>query len=338
MKDNKIGWGIMGPGRIGKEFAESLAYVPDGYVAAAGSRSLERAQAFCDTYGGKAYGSYAELVQDPDVDIIYVATPHPQHLECVKLAAAAGKAILCEKPFSVNLKQTKEMIQAAKDNNVFLMEGLWSRFFPAWRYVQEVIKSGRLGKVVNVHACTGWNLGPDYPKENRLLNPELAGGALLDGGVYSIASMIVSTGLREMPKKLDSIIRFTDTGVDEHTMALLEFENGVTAELICGLHRREHGSIIECENGIIEIPRHRNPDTIIVKSNPVVGYARILWDEEVKNFPYESEGFQYEAAVVQDCFRKGLKECPEVTHAETLFISELCDTIRAQNNFRYPFE
>ena len=338
MKDGRIGWGIMAPGRIGREMAESLKLVPDGYVAATGSRSLERAEAFAGIYGGKAYGSYEELCADPDVDIIYVATPHPAHLEGVKTAAAAGKAILCEKPFSVNLGQTKEMLQAAYDNDIFLMEGLWSRFFPAWRYVSEVIASGRLGKVVNVHACTGWNLIPDYPKDGRLLNPELAGGSLLDGGVYSIASMIVSSGHREMPEELESIMTFTDTGVDDTTMMMLKYADGMTAQLTSGLHRSEHRSVIECEKGIIEIPRHRNPDTVIIRYEPTVGYAKFDWNVEEKHFPYQSFGFQYEAAVVQDCVRKGLKECPEVTHAETLFISELCDTVRGQNGFRYPFE
>ncbi len=141
----KIGWGILGPGRIGRDFAASLRYVPDGYVAAAGSRSLERSRAFCREFGGTAYGSYRELVEDPAVDIVYVAVPHPMHEAAVKLASDAGKAVLCEKPFAVNRAQAASMFEHAAANGTFLMEGLWSRFFPAWTYVRQLLRSGEAG-------------------------------------------------------------------------------------------------------------------------------------------------------------------------------------------------
>ena len=343
MSKEKFGWGILGPGRIGKDFAESIELLDDAYVAASGSRSLARSKEFCDRFGGTPYGSYEEMVKDPDVDIVYVATPHPMHEEHVILAAEAGKDILCEKPFAVNKKQAENMFAAAKANNVFLMEGLWSRFFPAWRYVKELITSGELGAVTGVYASTGWGCPPGWLKDdNRLLDPNLAGGALLDGGVYSLASMTVATGKIEKPKKVEGTIRFSHTGVDAETNMMIQFEDGLTAMLLCGLYRREFFTNIALERGNIIIPRHRNPTTVQIEriSNPeseIIPFRRAT-DKIEKSFPYEREGFQFEAAVVQDCIRKGLKICPEVPPEETLMLAEICDKIRADNGFVYPFE
>lgn len=337
---DKIGWGILGPGRIGRDFAMSLRYVPDGYVAAAGSRDLGRSEAFCREFGGRAYGSYEELVQDPDVDVIYVAVPHPMHEAAVKLASDAGKAVLCEKPFAVNQDQARSMFACAEKNGTFLMEGLWSRFFPAWQYVKGLLASGELGRVVNITSLTGWALDPTVlPASDRLLDPELAGGALLDGGVYSMAAMTVGMGRLEEPTEFYSSVQFASTGVDAESTILMRFADGMTANLMCGLYRKEFETTISCENGSIVIPRHRNPDTVIVKAKPRVGPARIDWDDQrVLRFPYECEGFQYEAAVVQRCLREGLTSCPDVTPEETLLIAGLCDRVRKNAGFRYPFE
>ncbi len=339
MKD-KLGWGILGPGRIGRDFAKSLRYVPDAYVAAAGSRSLERSEAFCREFGGRAYGSYLELVQDPDVDIVYVAVPHPMHEAAVRLASDAGKAVLCEKPFAVNRREAEAMFDCAAKNGTFLMEGLWSRFFPAWKYVKTLLDSGELGRVVNITSLTGWGHDPKrLPAEDRLLDPALAGGALLDGGVYSLAAMIVGMGRLEEPTEFYSTVQFASTGVDAETTMLMRFADGMTANLMCGLYRKEFETTITCEEGSIWIPRHRNPDTVVVKSKPRVGYAQIDWDDErTLRFPYACEGFQYEAAVVQDCVRRGWTTCPDVLPEETLLIAGLCDRAREAANFRYPFE
>lgn len=336
----RLGWGILGPGRIGRDFAKCLEYVPDAYVAAAGSRDPARSREFCRTFGGTAYGSYEELVQDPNVDIIYVAVPHPMHESAVKLASDAGKAVLCEKPFAVNRAQAESMFDYARRNGTFLMEGLWSRFFPAWRYVKELLESGELGKIVNITSLTGWGHDPKVLAESdRLLDPNLAGGALLDGGVYSLAAMTVAMGRLEEPTEFYSTVKRASTGVDAESTMLMRFADGMTANLMCGLYRKEFETTIACENGIVVIPRHRNPDTVIVRSKPRVGYAQIEWEEEkVLKFPFACEGFQYEAQVVQQCVRDGLKTCPEVTPEETLYIAGLCDHVRRNAGFYYPFE
>lgn len=336
----RLGWGILGPGRIGRDFAKCLAYVPDAYVAAAGSRSLARSEEFCREFGGKAYGSYEELVQDPDVDIIYVAVPHPMHAAAVKLASDAGKAVLCEKPFAVNRKQAEEMFACAAKNGTFLMEGLWSRFFPAWKYVQQLLAEGSLGSIVNITSSTGWGHNPKIlPESDRLLDPALAGGALLDGGVYSLAAMTVAMGRLEEPVEFYSTVSPASTGVDAESTILMRFAGGMTANLMCGLYRKEFETVIACENGIITIPRHRNPDTVLVKAKPRVGYASIEWDEQkTLHFPFACEGFQYEAQVVQRCVWEGLTVCPEVPPEETLLIAKFCDQVRSKAGIRYPFE
>lgn len=336
----KIGWGILGPGRIGRDFAASLRYVPDGYVAAAGSRSLERSRAFCREFGGTAYGSYRELVEDPAVDIVYVAVPHPMHEAAVKLASDAGKAVLCEKPFAVNRAQAASMFEHAAANGTFLMEGLWSRFFPAWTYVRQLLRSGELGRVVNVTSLTGWGVDPKaLPPTDRLLDPALAGGALLDGGVYSLAAMTVAMGRLEEPTEFFSSVLPASTGVDAESTLFLRFADGMTANLMCGLYRREFRTVITCEEGSILIPRHRNPDMVLVGSRPQVHCDQSYWqDHRVMRFPFPGEGFQYEAAAVQEWVRAGLTVSPEVPPEETLLISGLCDRVRAAAGIVYPFE
>jgi len=337
----KIGWGFVSTGWISTEFAEGVRdEVPDGYVAAVGSRDLKKAEAFAEKYGGKPYGSYKEMFEDPDVDVVYVATPHPIHMENVIMAAEHGKNILCEKPFAVNRKQAQAMFDAAKANDVFIMEGLWSRFFPAWRYVSELLASGELGPVCSIDAATCWggmrSAEPRY--EHRLWRPDLAGGSLLDAGVYSLASASVALGGMQMPKNIYSTLRKTVTNVDGDVDMLLEFENGVTAHLISSLFRRNFETTIYCEKGQIHIPRHRNPNSVTV-TRVLHKDGRYAGTETVtRDFPYRSHGFQFEAMVVQDCLRKGLRTCPQVPPEETLINMLICDTVRERGGLKYPFE
>ncbi len=336
----KIGWGILGPGRIGRELADSLKYVPDAYVAAAGSRSLERSTEFCNEFGGTPYGSYEELCSDPNVDVIYVAVPHPMHEAAVKLAAEHGKNILCEKPFACSKASAERMFGYARDNGVFIMEGLWSRYFPAWKYARELITSGEMGRVRYVNSCTGWFIWPDYPKDGRLLNPDLAGGALLDAGLYSFTAMTVGTGLLEEPVDFHSNVIFTDTGVDETSEVYMHFANGMSAMLMCSLNRRDFGTTFVCDKGIVEVPSHRCPDTVHVKmDHKFIPGKGVVWENEfTRRFPFDGFGFQFEVEEVQKCLREGLLTCPSVTPEETLMYMGWCDRIRSKANFVFPFE
>ena len=334
IEEKRIGWGILGLGRIANTFADCLQYVSDGYVAAAGSRSIEKSREFCEKFGGTPYGSYAEMLKDPDVDVVYVATPHMVHEENVVAAAEAGKAILCEKPFSINSGQTRRMIDAAKANDVFLMEGLWSRFFPAWQYAKKLVHSGDIGAVEAIHSTTCWGK-KDLDASNRLLNPDLSGGALLDAGIYSLAANTFIMGT-ETPK-VSSTMRIGCTGVDETTSLMLDY-GGKTASLItCSIFGWSFNTVIICEKATVYIPRHRNPDTVIIRKR-IQGIPVVKGEEEALSFPFENEGFQFEAAHVQECLRKGLKESPEAPLAETMLLSQICTEVRERAGFVYPFE
>ena len=341
----KIGWGFVATGRIAKDFAECIALLDDCYVAAVGSRTIESAKRFTDVYGGKPYGSYEEMMQDPDVDIVYIATPHMLHEENVIMAAKHGKHILCEKPFAVNRPQAERMFAAAKEAGVFIMEGLWSRFFPVWQEAKRILESGELGKLISIDAATCWGArrGPEgFPPDDRRIDPNLAGGALLDAGIYVLAATSVAIGgMTKMPKKIFSTMRFEDSGVDSDTDMLLELDDGVTAHLVCSLHRRNHEVTIYCENGSIHIPLHRCPKMLTVTHRRAVqGMPSYMDGSEAVTIeiPYQKYGFQFEAEAVHDCLRKGLLTCPQVTPEETLTLIGICDQIRKEHGFRYPFE
>lgn len=341
----KIGWGFVGTGRIAKDFAECLGLLDDCYIAAVGSRTMESAKRFTDVYGGKPYGSYEEMMQDPDVDVVYIATPHMVHEENVIMAAKYGKNILCEKPFTINRPSAERMFRAAEEAGVFIMEGLWSRFFPAWQEARRVLQSGELGELISIDAATCWGArrGPGgFPADDRRIDPNLAGGALLDAGIYVLAAASVAVGgLTYMPEKILSTMRFEESGVDSDTDMLLKLHDEVTAHLVCSLHRRNHEVHIYCEEGSIYIPSHRNPRSVTVTHRQHVEGVPSYFDGNISvttDLPYLKSGFQFEAAAVHECLRKGLRTCPQVPPEETLTLIGICDKIREEHGFKYPFE
>jgi predicted dehydrogenase len=203
-----IRWGILGPGRIAHKFAQSVKCIEDAEITAVGSRSIERAAQFATEYSiSRAYGSYIDLASDPDVDIIYVAAPHPAHFECALLCLKAGKAVLCEKPFTLNASETKVLIKTAGASKLFLMEAMWMRYLPAIVKVRELLAQGTIGEVRMIKADFG-NRIPWEPA-GRLLNPELGGGALLDVGIYpiSFASMVLGPS----PTKITGVAYLGET-------------------------------------------------------------------------------------------------------------------------------
>jgi len=334
---DKIRWGILGPGKIAITFARCLRELPDAEIAAVGSRSYERSKSFCEQFGGTPYGSYKEMVEDPNVDIVYVATPHHLHEEHAILAANAGKAILCEKPFAVNEKQTRSMFAAAKANNVFIMEGLWSRFFPAWEFVVDLMKKNKLGELIEIQSSTSWGALPStLDPGDRLLDINTAGGSLLDAGIYSLASTTLIMG-DEKPSEIYSITKIGKTGVDEHDAILLNYNSGPYAKISCGIMGYLHETNIICEYGTITVPRHRNPDRVLVRDSQT-GERWSRGSIVEYHFPYNDEGFQFEAKAVQECYRQGLKECPQVKYNETIVLMQICDQIRKNAGLVYPFE
>lgn len=177
-----INWGILGPGKIAHKFVQALQTIDEVKITAVGSRDKDRAEAFSRQYGiEKSYGSYEELASDPDTDIIYVATPHPFHKECVELCLNSGKAVLCEKPFTLNARDTRELAELAREKKLFLMEAMWTRFFPVTKKVRQWLNEGAIGDLQVLRAEFGF--GGEHDPKGRLLNPELGGGALLDLGI-----------------------------------------------------------------------------------------------------------------------------------------------------------
>ena len=320
-------WGILGPGGIARAFARDLQSLAGHSVAAVGSRTLSNAQEFVSTFGGKAYGSYEELVADESVDAIYVATPHPAHKENVVLALNAGKPVLCEKPFAVNAQEAQEMVAAAAANNVALMEAMWSRFLPHYALVREIVASGILGKILTVHADHGQRLADQNIP--RLVDPLLAGGALLDLGIYpvSFAHMILGN-----PTKITASGVLTDRGVDGQTSMIFDYASGAQAVLnTTMLEQTPCRAVVAGVNGWLEIDRvFYSPTSMRVT----------LFDGTVKQYPntYVGHGIREQAEEFKQLVLSGKQQNELLNWKDTVDIMKTLDTVRSQIGLRYPFE
>ena len=320
-------WGILGPGGIARAFAKDLQLLEGHEVAAVGSRTLTNAQEFAKTFGGTAYGSYEELVADPTVDAIYVATPHPSHKENVITALNAGKPVLCEKPFAVNAHEAREMVAAAEKNGVALMEAMWARFLPHYADVREIIASGVLGQILTVQADHGQRLADrNIP---RLVEPSLAGGALLDLGIYpvSFAHMILGN-----PAKITASAVLTDKGVDAQTSMIFDYADGAQAILTTTMiEQTPCRAVVAGVNGWLEIDRtFYNPTSMRV----------VLFDGSVTQYPhtYTGHGLREQAEAFKKLVQSGKNQSEILTWKDTVDIMGTLDAVRSQIGLRYPFE
>ena len=320
-------WGILGPGGIARAFAKDLQLLEGHEVAAVGSRTLSNAQEFAKTFGGTAYGSYEELVVDPTVDAIYVATPHPSHKENVITALNAGKPVLCEKPFAVNAHEAREMVAAAEKNGVALMEAMWARYLPHYADVREIIASGVLGQILTVQADHGQRLADrNIP---RLVEPSLAGGALLDLGIYpvSFAHMILGN-----PAKITASAVLTDKGVDAQTSMIFDYADGAQAILTTTMiEQTPCRAVVAGVNGWLEIDRtFYNPTSMRV----------VLFDGSVRQYPhtYTGHGLREQAEVFKQLVQSGKNQSEILTWKDTVDIMGTLDAVRSQIGLRYPFE
>ena len=320
-------WGILGPGGIARAFAKDLQLLEGHEVAAVGSRTLSNAQEFAKTFGGTAYGCYEELVADPTVDAIYVATPHPSHKENVITALNAGKPVLCEKPFAVNANEAREMVAAAEKNGVALMEAMWARFLPHYADVREIIASGVLGQILTVQADHGQRLADrNIP---RLVEPSLAGGALLDLGIYpvSFAHMILGN-----PAKITASAVLTEKGVDAQTSMIFDYADGAQAILTTTMiEQTPCRAVVAGVNGWLEIDRtFYNPTSMRV----------VLFDGSVTQYPhtYTGHGLREQAEVFKQLVQSGKNQSEILTWKDTVDIMGTLDAVRSQIGLRYPFE
>jgi len=325
---DKIRWGLIGLGLISRKFAKGLAFAPDAEVYAVASRSQEKADAFGAEFGAaNCYGSYEDLANDPNVDVAYIGTPNNYHLEHTLLCLKASKHVLCEKPFAVNEKEAQVMIDCAREKNLFLMDAFWTRYFPAMVKLRELLADKVIGDVMLVTADFGGR-GPVVP-EKRHFNPDLAGGAMLDVGSYCLqfASMVYG----KQPQDIVSQVAIGETGVDELSVVVCRYSDYEMATLTSALRLgTPHEARVMGTEGYIAIPDFWHPSELTVVRR---GDA-----PETLRFPYEGEGFQFEAIEVGDCIRAGATESAVYPLDETLAIMRTLDRIRDSWGLRYPFE
>lgn len=323
-----VKWGILGIGNIAHKFVEALNSIDFAEIVAVGSRSMERADAFAKQYGiENAYGNYDGLVNNPEVEIIYVATTHPSHKDCVLMCLKAGKAVVCEKPFTINAKESEELIKYARQAKLFLMEAMWTRYLPAIKKVREIVDSKIIGEINLVKADFGFRC--DWNPKSRILNPDLGGGALLDIGIYiiSFASMVFKT----QPIKISSMAHIGETGVDEEFSCILGYKEGKMAVLTGAIRTNTpHDAWIIGTKGRIFIPDFWHATSILIYLD-----GR---DVEKLEIPTDSAEFSYEALEAMRCLREGMLESDIMPLDETLSIMQTMDQIRAQWGLKYPME
>ncbi|HBQ65208.1 MAG TPA: dehydrogenase [Clostridiales bacterium] len=328
MKD-RIGWGFIGAGGIAGRFMSGMQQVPEAALVAVGSKTPGKGEAFTAKYGGQAVDSYEEVVAHPDVDVVYIATPHTFHLEHTLLALSAGKAVLCEKPMAPSAAQVRAMMETASAKGLYLMEAMWTRFFPVMQRVREWLAAGEIGQIQYVTADFGFGGGGKENPASRLFSPDLAGGSLLDVGVYTLAFAFMAFGRR--PNRIVSLSDPASTGVDGRMGCLLGYEGGGIASLFSAVTTTtpQEARIIGA-NGIITIPGFWHPRS--------VSLARKGQPAEEFRSDHPAEGFQFEIEAVHEDLRAGRLENAVMPLQESLAIAETMDALRAQWGLRYPFE
>ncbi len=325
---DRIRWGIISTGSIAHKFAHGLAALKDAELVAVGSRSKESADRFGEELSvPHRHASYDALAQDPNVDVVYIGTPHPYHKDNTLLCLNNDKAVLCEKPFAINSAEVAEMVACARDRKLFLMEAMWTHYFPAMAKVRELIGEGAIGEVRLLEAkfCfrSGWN------PEGRLLDPELGGGALLDVGVYTVALAYMI--FDRSPIHITSMAHIGETGVDEQASVLLGYDDGAIANLTCAVRTTtSHEAVIYGTDGWIEIPPlFWQPDRIILNSKG---------KEETMTFDRLGNGYSFEAVEVMTCLREGKLESEIVPLDRSIAVMDTMDKVRAQWGLKYPME
>lgn len=327
---------ILGAGKIAVAMAKTLAGLervdggeigekPRRYAVAA--RDLGRAKAFAEQYGfEKAYGSYLEMVCDPEVELVYVATPHSHHAEHVKLCLEHGKHVLCEKAFTANAKQAEEILKLAEEKGLLLTEAIWTRYMPSRKMISDLVERGAIGTPYMLTA----NLGYVISDKERLVDPALAGGALLDVGIYPItfARMVFGSDIKE----IRSAAVLTDRGVDAQNSMTFIYEDGKMAVLHSSMMMRsDRKGIIMGDAGYLEVDNINNPHVIRIFD---------LQDNllESHQVPEQITGYEYQVISSVKAIREGHLECPEMPHEETMAVMELMDGLRAEWGVKYPFE
>lgn len=318
---------ILAPGGIANCMTEAVSGLKEVERYAVASRSLERAQVFADKWGfSKAYGSYEEMLEDPQVELVYVATPHSHHYQYAKMCLEHGKHVLVEKAFTVNAVQAQELISLAEEKGLLLAEAIWTRYMPSRKMIDDLVESGVIGKVTSLTA----NLGYVLPHVDRLQNPELAGGALLDLGVYPINFALMA--FHSEIKEVISSAVMSPRGIDWMNSITLIFEDGRMAVLHSDmLAQTDRQGVINGDKGYIEVQNINNCEEIRVFDLERKMTARYQVPEQIN-------GYEYEVIACMEAIREGKSECPQMPHAETLRVMKLMDQIRESWGMKFPCE
>ena len=324
----RIHWGILATGKIADAFATALRQLDDAELVAVGSRGAASAEEFGERHGiPHRHPSYEALAADPQVDVVYVATPHSLHRDNTLLCLEAGKAVLCEKPLGVNAAQVREMIDAARRRRLFLMEAIWTRFHPASRRWRELVAEGRIGEPSLVRASFCMR-APRRPG-SRLFEPTLAGGALLDVGIYTIELAQAAYGTR--PQRISGLAHLGPTGVDERSGTVLDFGDGRLAVLTSASRTRApNDALIAGDRGWVRLhDPFWHPQRLTVASGD---------ERQELELPYRGNGYVDEAEEVGRCLAAGELESAVMPLDDSLAIAETLDRIRAEWGLAYPME
>jgi predicted dehydrogenase len=327
MEDGPLRWGILAPGNIANRFAQAFEVVEHGVLFGVASRELSRAEEFAKQYNiPNTYDSYQALIDSDDIDVVYIASPHRFHFQLIKSCLLAGKPVLCEKPLCVTAKEAAELIELSKKTKTFLMEALWTRCLPVWHEVKKWIDDGRIGDVVTMQSSFGF-VFPDDPN-NRLYNLNLAGGALLDTGIYNIA--MSDFVMQKAPLAVHSAVEKSVTDVDKRTTGLLDY-GSATSSFTCTL-------VSELSNSFAI---YGTQGSIVVDANFWEGQGAQLnplgGDSLVSDLPYRKNGFEYQIDEVHKCLQTGKLESPNVSHEFTLRTAKIMDKILTDGGVDYPF-
>ncbi|MBE5951236.1 MAG: Gfo/Idh/MocA family oxidoreductase [Lachnospiraceae bacterium] len=319
--------GVLGTGGIVRSVTPTLQRMKDIECYAIASRTLERAEKAAEEYSyEKAYGNYEELVADPLVELVYVATPHSRHYDDMKLCIAHGKPVICEKSFTMNAKQAKEIRELAKEAGVFVTEAIWPRYMPSRTLIQDTIDSGIIGTVSTLTA----NLSYIISGVKRIQDPELAGGALLDVGVYGINFALMHFG--EEIERIESSVQMTETGVDAMESITIFYKNGRMAVLTHGIYgRSDRKGIFYGDKGYIIVENINNPQSVTVYDTE---------DRLVKQIPVPEQisGYEYQFEECRRCIAEKKTESDSMPLKDSVYMMELMDRLRAQWGLVYPQE
>jgi len=322
-----INWGILAPGNIANSFAEALRGVPSARLYSVASRDVGRARAFAQLHNfDTSADSYEALIKDPNVDAIYIASPHTFHAEQSIQCLQAGKAVLCEKPMTINAHEAQRVVDAAQHYNTFYMEAVWTRFMPILKQVRRWIDDGEIGEIQLIQASLGFDISPEV--RHRLYDLNLGGGSLLDVGIYPIT--FAQWVMQEAPQEIAALAQMHSSGVDERAGIVLRYTNGVIATLNSAItSSTSHDAWIFGSKGNIKLPQFWMAE----EATLIVGEKQATVSR-----PHAVNGYEGEIEEVHRCLQAGLIESPTMSWQKSLSVMEIMDEVRAQIGLRYPME